>query len=65
MASILDIPLELRNPDQAPNMIQWLATIPLPRETRIALARIWERHTQARFNPEQWAIVSATPDDKH
>lgn len=58
MASITDIPRDLIRPDQAPNLIAWLASLPLTQDVRISLVRIWERHTQARLTPEQWAIVN-------
>jgi len=62
VASLSDIPEKLLKPDMRIQFVEWLLGIPLPPETRIALARTWERFTQRRIDATTWILIAKHPD---
>ena len=61
MASISDIPEKLVNPTMSMQFVEWLLSMPVSQDTRIALGRIWQRFTGARLNTNEWMMIGNLP----
>ena len=57
MPSVQDIPEPLLARERAGDFVAWLIEIPLDKPTRIALARIWERHADHKLTTPQFSII--------
>ncbi|KKM90358.1 hypothetical protein LCGC14_1239530 [marine sediment metagenome] len=60
MASISDIPHALLFPKMSSAFVQWILNMPVPVNTRITLARKWERFTYSRLSTDQWITIGKT-----
>lgn len=60
MASLNDIPLQLRNEPDKLAFIRWLSQIPLTYNNKRSLASLWSKDTNIRLTKTDWQLLQTS-----
>ncbi len=60
MASLNDIPNQLRNEPDKFSFVKWLSTLPLDFTTKRALASLWARESKIALVKSDWQILQVS-----